>query len=300
MTNEVNERPRTQDSRMSSQSHGVEDLGWYLYGITQASDCQLAGAGADSVSETVSTSATGSGGPVRSIICGDLAAVARQVPLSDFSQESLAARIRDLDTLEELANHHNAVIASIYQRQAILPAKFGHVYPNEDALRDALLGIHEALLSQLERLKDCDEWAVHVYIEPDAIERGLLDKQQATLSSRQEPGRTQPGRAYLLKRKLAVELAALTEQTIWDLTREILDRLEGLSLASELTPIEGSSGNSTTPREVLRAAFLVSRTNLGAFLDAVDAAERDYEGVRCTSSGPWPPYSFAELSAEDS
>jgi hypothetical protein len=46
--------------------------------------------------------------------------------------------------------------------------------------------------------------------------------------------------------------------------------------------------------ELLRAAYLVDRTAVDAFVAAVRELQREQPGLSLLCTGPWPPYSFAE------
>jgi len=291
----VGERERMRTVSPSPVRARPGEWGWYLYGITRPSR--------DDLTELNASDALNAGlpldehEPVRLLDCGDLAAVVRRISLAEFSDEALERRLRDLDALAELAGHHNAVIAAVHQRQTILPAKFGHVYPNSAALRAAIRSRHDASLAQLEQLDGCDEWAVHVYADPDAIRARLAAERPTVGDARSSPGSTSPGRAYLLQRKLATQLDAMSEQALSDLARGSFDRLADLSVLAEVSPAGRSRREPGTPREVLRATFLVSRAAIDPFLAAIGDIEQQ-NGVRCTTSGPWPPYSFAALPSE--
>ena len=47
----------------------------------------------------------------------------------------------------------------------------------------------------------------------------------------------------------------------------------------------------------LRAAYLVDRAHVDAFVAAVRALQREHAGLSVLCTGPWPPYSFAEEPA---
>ena len=49
--------------------------------------------------------------------------------------------------------------------------------------------------------------------------------------------------------------------------------------------------------ELLRAAYLVDRTAVDAFVAAVRELQREQPGLSLLCTGPWPPYSFAEEPA---
>jgi gas vesicle protein GvpL/GvpF len=49
--------------------------------------------------------------------------------------------------------------------------------------------------------------------------------------------------------------------------------------------------------EALRAAYLVDRAGVDAFVAAVRALQGEHDGLSVLCTGPWPPYSFTEEPA---
>jgi hypothetical protein len=46
--------------------------------------------------------------------------------------------------------------------------------------------------------------------------------------------------------------------------------------------------------ELLRAAYLVNREGVDAFVSLVGRLQREHDELQLLCTGPWPPYSFAE------
>ena len=272
----------------------TEDRAWYLYGIIRApqfSPERAAGVGSKIVpaldSLTVGSMSLG----VLSV--RDLAAVVRAVPRSDFTEESLQSRLRDPATLEQMVRAHNEVIAAIHERQAILPAKLGGVYASLEDLREALQDGADSLRIQLDRVEGCDEWAVHVYAEREAVERYVASDRPSIRQLREDLTKASPGRAYFLKRKLSNDLAAATDQALSELAQSAYDQLKRFAVEGRASLPSGGAAEREGAIEVLRAAFLVSRVDADAFLSAVNSLYGDREGLHCEYSGPLAPYSFA-------
>lgn len=262
-------------------AHDAADSGWYLYGITRREAAARAAVGADH------------GAPLEVLECGLLAAVVGQVPLAEFSTETLRARLEDPAWMEAMVRSHNRVIDTIHRQQAILPAKFGCVYVSVDDLKAGLERDHDGLVAHLGRLEGCDEWAVHVYVERAAIERRAANQDASMRQLRQEMASARPGRAYFLQLKLADTLAAATERALGDLAQAGYERLVRHATAGQVHSTGHPTEDARAEIEVLRAAFLVRRESEGAFVAEVNAFAASVEGLRCESSGPWPPYSFA-------
>jgi hypothetical protein len=264
------------------------EVGWYLYGITLR----------EAASRVDANSTRVSGASLSIVEHGRLAAITRPVPLAEFSSEALQARAQDLDWLEAMVRDHNQVVARIHQADAILPVKFGSVYPGKDALQAALAEMHDALLAQLRRIENCDEWGLHLYADHQAIQR-LIGEHPAVRRLQDELAAASPGRAYLLKRKLADAMTDITEQALSTLAQVSYRRLAGYAVAGQISPRSQQPANGGSEREALHATFLVQRAAADAFLQELEHLVQEQEGLRCEYSGPWPPYSFASIGGEE-
>ena len=278
--------------------------GWYLYGITRRDIGAIGRArlGDEHRADVEAPLDGGPGrGPLQRLEQGRLAAVVRRVSLDDFTAEALQARLSDPARLEAMVRVHNAVIADVHQEQAILPSRFGAVYARLADVAADLERRHDELLAQLERLDGCDEWAVHVYVDPRAV-HARARAEQAADPLHQELMVARPGRAYFLRRKLEEDLAARTARMTEELAQAAYRRIARLAVAVEAERPARPSGGMVGEIEILRAALLVHRERRDELLDRLQACAQDQGGWRCTYSGPWPPYSFAtsvERSGDD-
>jgi Gas vesicle synthesis protein GvpL/GvpF len=287
-----------------NRSESVDaDSGWYLYGIIRPIDQGEARAllGSSTQHEGVEPGyAIDDDESVQTLRWGDLAAIVRRVSLDDFAPEAFEARLRDPAWLEAMVRSHNEVIASIHEEQAILPSKFGCVYQSAEDVTAALEQAHDALTAQLARVDQCDEWAVHLYADRRAVEKHLEAKHPSVQRLQQEASTAPPGRAFFLRRKLTDEIDKVTRQATSDAAEALYEELGRWAVAEERSSVARVAPDSSGEVEILRAAFLVHRESQDAFLQNVRTWNELQEGLRCTHSGPWPPYSFAVLADEES
>lgn len=260
------------------------DRAWYLYGVTR-SDSLI-----HDLLERTRADVRDAGEALQALICGDLAAIVRPVSSEEFGPEPLEKHLQDVAWLEAVVRAHNDVIAVFHRGRAILPAKFGSVYRSQEDLRAALTEAHDALVRQLDRLTECDEWAIHLYVDRDVVEQRVGEMYPELQRLREDVETARPGRAYLLQRQLDAELASATDAMLSDVALAAFERLQRHAVAGETTsPVRADDPDA----EILRAAFLVRRHHLPAFLSEADSITDAGTGVRCEYSGPWPPYSFA-------
>jgi Gas vesicle synthesis protein GvpL/GvpF len=157
--------------------------------------------------------------------------------------------------------HAEVVEALAAANEAVLPARFGGMHTDAEALRAAVAERAAELTAALGRVRGCVELGVRA-LAP--ARQGLAAPSgaaymRARLEQRQEVER--------LADELHVPLAAL---------------------AREATRTVGA-----TERLLLSAAYLVPEDAVAEFREVVERlqAARPDLGVVCT--GPWPPYSFA-------
>ncbi|MBI4498618.1 MAG: GvpL/GvpF family gas vesicle protein [Chloroflexi bacterium] len=261
----------------------ADTWGWYLYGITRHRAAGLPGA--------VGSPGLDGGQPVDLHPVGDLVAIVSRVPLAEFGAEAIRARGRDAPWLEVMALGHARVVESIHREQPVLPARFGCVYPSAADLAAALREGHTLLAARLAWMEGCDEWAVRLFADRVAIEERVAASAPAVRQLRHDLAGASPGRAFFLQRQLAGLLAVATDRDLSDLAQAGYDDLLRYAVAGRVRPRQ----SQPAPREalVLHAAFLVRRGEADAFLAALQRAPAGETGLRWSSSGPWPPYSFA-------
>jgi hypothetical protein len=272
----------------------IADEAWYLYGIVRAPRPGQEQHGSDPNGIRSALDALSAEGITLQLVDhADVAAVVKLVPRHEFTDESLQERLRDPVALEAMARAHNHVIATVHGQETILPAKLGGVYARLEDVQLALEQTHDVLRAQLDRLEGCDEWAVHMFADRATVQRHVAAQNPSIRQLREDLQTARPGRAYFLQRKLAADLAAVTEQTLEELARTGYNLLAQSAVAGQISPMARQATNERGEIELLRAAFLVPRARAPAFVQTVDSLASGREGVRSEYSGPWPPYSFA-------
>jgi hypothetical protein len=158
----------------------------------------------------------------------------------------------------ELRAHDGVVRHLAVAFPAVLPFRFGQLVASEEALAGALERRRALLQRRLERVRGCLQWTVRVYGPPEETEA---------------LGGAGPGTRYLAARRHHA-----------DAVRSVRARL-----------VVGAREEIVAPgRPPLLASlyYLVHGTDHAAFRQCVAKTREDGE-LRCSVSGPWPPYAFA-------
>lgn len=187
--------------------------------------------------------------------------------------------------LAVLARGHDTVVRAAVTAGPVLPLRFGTVVADEDGAR-RLLREHAAVARErLDRIGDAREWGVRLV-------RSLSEEQPVPVTARES--RTElTGTEFLARRRQALQEREDAEQT----ARTAAQVLEE-ALAPHVTEAlrrGGAPGSSL----LLDVAYLVPPATEAAFLAETErlGGELRPRGLALEVTGPWPPYSFAALTA---
>ena len=175
---------------------------------------------------------------------------------------------------------HHEVVRSITEQTTPLPARFGTVVTIEQ-LRNYVSTHHQAIKAKLAHVRGGVEMNVRMI---HSIPAADISQQSENVSG--------PGTAFLLEKR-----------------REILREEFGAAQKSQLSAWLGEKlGDlikeekiSITPSEsviLARADHLIKRADVQEYRTKMAKAVEERPEVRFMVSGPWPPYSFANIELE--
>jgi hypothetical protein len=163
---------------------------------------------------------------------------------------------------ETILAHARVVEELATLNDAVLPARLARPYESEAALVDAIRGRSPKLRAALELVRDCVEMGVRVVREGSGATSGEVS-----------------GGDYLRARLASVQSA---------------DRVaDELDAALDAITRDRSRGITATDELVLSAAYLLPRTEVDSFCEAVERVADGHPELAYVCVGPWPPYSFA-------
>lgn len=203
--------------------------------------------------------------------------VTAHVPLPEYGEAEIGARLEDLSWVSERALAHEAVVEHFADAEALVPMKLFTLFADDERAKAHLAGELPRLRPALDRVARRAEWGVRVRHDPS---RAPAEDDAAS--------RAASGKDFLLKKRQLRDAARRGPALAREAAEEAFDELAGR--AAETHRREPEPG---TPL-VLDAAFLVDRVDRECFVEAVDAAARrlDAAGCELTLTGPWPPYNF--------
>jgi len=199
--------------------------------------------------------------------------------------EGFSVLLSDLDSdsipvTRENALAHAAVVRSILSRTTPLPFRFGMVMTDQQ-LRNYLVTKKSAIETKFAQVRGCVEMGVKIIwqnSQPEEPESEPDNNQGAGTSFLEEKRRQLLGDEHDAAK--AAEISAWLHESVADLIRE-----EQVTLRP-------------AARLVLSAAHLIERVNIARYREKVAQTCQKRPELHFLLSGPWPPYSFANIELE--
>lgn len=274
----------------SAAAASADELGWYVY-------CVVGDAGP---SLPDSLSGVAEGHAVRLLADGDLAAVASQVPLSEFGEETLRESLGDVEWLERTARSHERVLDEVRARTTVIPMRLCTIYRSESSVGEMLARERQALTEALARLEGKTEWGLKVFVEAPAVERAAKEAsaELARLEAELEDAST--GGAYMRRKQLEGLLREETERLVDECVEDAHSRLSALAVEALRNPLQRQEASGQSGQMVLNGVYLLDDAATDEFHASVAALAEEYgpRGCDLQSTGPWPPYNFVKSSIE--
>lgn len=203
--------------------------------------------------------------------------VAADVPLPEYGEAEIGARMEDLSWVSERALAHEAVVEYFSDAEALIPMKLFTLFAGDERAKAHLVEELPRLRPALDRVAGRAEWGVRVRFDPSRA----AAETEAT-------ARPASGKDFLLRKRELRDAARRGPVAAREAAEEAFQ-----DLAERAAETRRRDPEPGTPL-VLDAAFLVDRVDRECFVEAVDAAARrlDQAGCELTLTGPWPPYNF--------
>lgn len=201
----------------------------------------------------------------------------------------------DADVERWILQHSEVVEKAWEQAGTVLPVSFnvivspGKDSSTEDRLREWLSEGADGFRARLQRLSGMAELRVEISLDQDVVSGEL----QEIVDLRRETSQRSAGVQRLYRKRLQTREQEITELVADRLYPEYRRRLAALveDLAENRRPAR-SEGKAL----VLSASLLVPQGAIGPVGVELGAIRDERPGVEVRFLGPWPPYSFADVT----
>jgi len=191
------------------------------------------------------------------------------VLVSDFNTETVAVS-------RENALAHAAVVRSVLDHTTPLPFRFGTVV-TEQQLRSYISARKPALQTRFALLRGCVEMSVKII------------RELSTANSAH--GEITSGTTFLQEKQREIRGSEQSAAEAKDISTWLQDQVKALTRDEQVI---------VRPSEklVVAAAHLVERAKIPQYKETLAAAREKRPELHFLVSGPWPPYSFANIELE--
>jgi hypothetical protein len=207
-----------------------------------------------------------SGATVTSYCVGDFALL-----VSDFDGASVPV------TRENVIKHA-AVVSGVLPETTPLPFRFGTL-ATEEQLKSYLNSRSQALQAKFELVRGCVEMSVKI----------IWDREWSEDARNEETGK--PGTAFLAAKRREIIGSEARAKEAKKIARWLEDRL-GDAVRDK------ASKTDFTGKLLVAAAHLVPRNLVDEYRERLKNARLERAELHFLASGPWPPYSFANIGLE--
>jgi hypothetical protein len=223
------------------------------------------------------------GEPLRLLNESGLAAVAGSVPRADFDEEALNARIQDPEWLERAVRDHHRVICVLGRTHRLLPMRFATLCQDDARAVALLTERRERLVAAVEHVGARTELGVKAWAVPHPKEASDV------------PASGTPGAAYLARLRTRRDERERSQQVALDQANRLHAQLAAVAADWVQHPPQPGAATGRDEPMLLNCAYLVDDDRIPMFRSAVSALSADLGDLDLELTGPWPPYSFADL-----
>ena len=271
---------------MSAQAEvgASNGVAWYVYGIVEAGAEAPPGAGLE----------------VTTVTAGPVSALVSRVPLDEYDEESVRARLEDAAWLAGAARAHEAVLEAALRAGAVVPFRLLTVFRDGDQLRDFLAARGDDLRAVLDRVRGREEVGVKAFVDRGVLDEAVAADSAALTELDAEIASAQIGRAYLLQRRREQALDEEAARRVIELAAALHGRLRDAAEDGVANPVQSREASGRAEEMVLNGAYLVAAGD-ERFGRELDALREEYRSVGVTfeRTGPWPPYNFVPRELGD-
>lgn len=236
--------------------------------------------------------------PVRVVPAGPFAALASDLPGSDYTAEVVERRSGEVHWLSPRAMAHDRVLTWAQDRgggAGVVPMPMFSLWASAAALTASLVAREAELRAIFERVRDADEFGLRVHRRDAEMIARVHEVDLALAELKRAAEAASPGQRYLLERKLADQATSAARAASQRMAQEVFEALRVIAREAVARPLVPAQAAAPDVTMVLNAAFLVDRGRVDEFRAAVAAriAEGEPRGLAFDFTGPWPPYNFA-------
>ena len=287
--------PPIEDEASASIDRGKEGCGYYVYGIVGSNGSQpVPGLPEEGMDPAY---------PVYALPYQAIQAIVSTVSLEEFGQEQIEVSLEDLKWVDAKVRAHEHVLETVLAYHNLVPMKFCTVYQSEGRVRETLAQYYDDLVDALMRLEGKQEWGVKLYCDGEALARRIAETGDSdkVKELKAEMAKESSGAAYFMKKKMEQTIDEEKERVSDECAQGAHDRLASHAEEAVVIPLQSKQATGRQEEMILNGAYLVAAEQLAGFRVELESLQDEYGelGFSYELTGPWPPYNFVTIGAND-
>jgi len=190
------------------------------------------------------------------------------------------------------AINYAGVIEILAQQFTLLPMRFGSVMESTDAIGKMLERNYEEIQKNLQKVENKVEYGLKILCNSGKLREELRPKAEGIFQLNKEHNsevKNSIYRDYVNKKLIEHRLEELLLSYIDSVIAQITSKIDQLNAERKFKKI-------ITETTIIDAVFLLGKEQENSLIGIVDDFKNQYHALNFVLTGPWPPYSFVEIT----
>ncbi|MDP2336263.1 MAG: GvpL/GvpF family gas vesicle protein, partial [Bacteroidota bacterium] len=213
------------------------------------------------------------------------------------SFDQISAVVSDLEKADLIANQTNAfafasVIENVEQQYPLLPMRFGSIMESTDSVQQMLEKNYPEFQNNLQKVENKSEFGLKIFCDTEKLKAELKSKSEAMNETSQKPASESKDsvfKEYINQKLKAHRLEEMLLNYVDSIIAEFTGFLVQLEAVKKIKKM-------TTATTIIDAVFLLEKDKKAELIQAIEDLQRKYTGLNFILTGPWPPYSFVDIT----
>ena len=213
------------------------------------------------------------------------------------SVNQISAIVGDIERADLIAIQTNAfafarVIETLGQHYPVLPMRFGSIMESSGSVQKMLDKNYPEFRNNLQKVENKSEFGLKIFCDTEKLKAELRIKSEEMSETSQKP--TSEGKDSVFKEYINQKLKAhRLEEMLMAYIDLIIAEFSGFLV--QLNAVKKIK-KMTTPTTIIDAVFLLEKDKKAELVQVIEDLQRKYSGLNFILTGPWPPYSFVDIT----
>ncbi len=211
--------------------------------------------------------------------------------------DDVAAVVSEIEKANLITDKDNAiafagVIENLSQHFTLLPMRFGSMLDSPDAIQKMLESNYPEFLNNLLKVENKSEFGLKILCDTKKLKAELKAKSEAMNEILQKSvgvNKDSVFKEYINQKLKAHKLEEMLLNYVDSIIAELTGFLVSLDAVKKIKKL-------TTATTIIDAVFLLEKDNIAELIKAIEDMQSKYSGLNFILTGPWPPYSFVDIT----